>query len=103
VPEAELDLRLHRLPALSHFRRGRARGGCGSQQFYLGSLLVTGLVMWVLWWYMSSGRRLVEPDLSLQAIRRHHIISAGVPASVLLLMVLVTMGVGRLVNPLLLA
>jgi uncharacterized membrane protein len=74
-----------------------------AQQFYLGSLLVTGLVMWAVWWYISSGRRLVDPNLSLQAIRRHHIISAGVPASVLLLMVLVAMGVGRLVNPLLLA
>jgi hypothetical protein len=63
-----------------------------AQQFYFGSLLMTGLVMWTLWWYMSSGRRLVDPDLSPRAIRRHHLISSGVPASVLLLMVLVAFG-----------
>jgi uncharacterized membrane protein len=74
-----------------------------AQQFYFASLLVTGLVMWALWWYMSSGRRLVEPDLSPRAIRRHHIISSGVPASVLVLMVLVALGVGHFINPLLLA
>jgi TMEM175 potassium channel family protein len=74
-----------------------------AQQFYLTSLFLTGLAMWALWWYMSSGRRLVDPDLGPQAIRRVHLISSGVPASVLLLMVLVAMGVGRLVNPLLLA
>ncbi len=74
-----------------------------AQQFYLGSLLVTGLMMWALWWYMSAGRRLVDPDLSPRVVRRHHLISAGVPASFVLLMVLVALGVGRFVNPLLLA
>ena len=74
-----------------------------AQQFYLGSLLVTGLAMWALWWYMSAGRRLIDPDLSPRVIRRHHLISAGVPASMLLLMALVALGVGRLVNPLVLA
>jgi uncharacterized membrane protein len=74
-----------------------------AQQFYFGSLLVAGLAMWAMWWYMSSGHRLVDPDLSPRAIRRHHLISAGVPASVVLLMVLVALGVGGLVNPLLLA
>src|ERR671916_108194 len=74
-----------------------------AQQFYLASLLVTGLVMWAMWWYMSSGRRLVDPDLSAREVRRHHLISAGVPASFVLLMALVAVGVGRLVNPLLLA
>jgi uncharacterized membrane protein len=72
-------------------------------QFYFGSLLVTGLVMWALWWYMSSGRRLVDPDLSPRVIRRHHLISSGVPASVLLLMVWVAVGAGRFINPLVLA
>ena len=74
-----------------------------AQQFYFGSLLVTGLVMWAVWWYMSSGRRLIDPDLSPRVIRRHHFISSGVPASVLFLMVLVALGVGRFINPLLLA
>jgi uncharacterized membrane protein len=74
-----------------------------AQQFYFGSLLVTGLAMWALWWYMSSGRRLVDPDLSPRAMRRHHLLSAGVPASVVSLMVLVASGAGRFVSPLLLA
>ena len=74
-----------------------------AQQFYFGSLLVTGLAMWALWWYMSSGRRLVDPDLSPRTIRRHHLLSAGVPASVVSLMVLVASGAGRFVSPLLLA
>jgi len=74
-----------------------------AQQFYFGSLLVTGLAMWALWWYMSSGRRLVDPDLSPRAMRRHHLLSAGVPASVVSLMVLVALGAGRFVSPLLLA
>ena len=60
-----------------------------AQQFYLGTILVTGLVMWALWWYMSSGRRLVDPDLSLREIQRHHLISSGAPLSTLALMVLV--------------
>ena len=74
-----------------------------AQQLYFGSLLVTGLVMWALWWYMSSGHRSVDRDLSARAIRRHHLISSGVPASILLLMGLVALGVGRFVNALLLA
>jgi uncharacterized membrane protein len=74
-----------------------------AQQFYFGSLLVTGLAMWALWWYMSSGRRLVDPDLGPRTIRRHHLLSAGVPASVVSLMVLVASGAGRFVSPLLLA
>ena len=67
-----------------------------AQQFYFGSLLVTGLVMWALWWYMSSGHRSVDRDLSARAIKRHHLISSGVPASILLLMGLVALGVGAL-------
>jgi uncharacterized membrane protein len=74
-----------------------------AQQFYFGSLLVTGLAMWALWWYMSSGRRLVDPDLSPRTIRRHHLLSARVPASVVSLIVLVASGPGRFVSPLLLA
>jgi uncharacterized membrane protein len=73
-----------------------------AQQFYFGTILVTGLVMWALWWYMSSGHRLVDPDLSPQVIRRTHLISMGAPLTMLLLMVLVAVGVGRYVNPLVL-
>ena len=67
-----------------------------AQQFYFGTILVTGLVMWALWWYMSSGHRLVDPDLSPQVIRRTHLISMGAPLTMLLLMVLVAVGVGRM-------
>jgi len=74
-----------------------------AQQFYFGILLVTGLAMWALWWYMSSGRRLVDPDLGPRTIRRHHLLSAGVPAAVVSLIVLVASGAGRFVSPLLLA
>ena len=74
-----------------------------AQQFYLGSLLVTALAMWATWWYMSSGHRLVDPDLSPRVIRRVHIISSGVPTFFVVLMVLVAVGVGRFVNPLVLA
>src|SRR5215210_8212707 len=60
-----------------------------AQQFYFGTILVTGLVMWALWWYMSSGNRLVDPGLGPRDIRRTHRISMGAPLSMLLLMVLV--------------
>ena len=73
-----------------------------AQQFYFGSLFLSGLVMWALWWYMSSGHRLIDPELSRRVILRHHLISSGVPASVLVLMGLVWLGVGRLVSPVLL-
>ena len=65
-------------------------------------MLLTGLVMAALWWYISSGRRLVHPDLSPQFVRRTHLISLVLPAYLLVLMVLVAVGIGRLVNPLLL-
>jgi uncharacterized membrane protein len=74
-----------------------------AQQFFLASLLLAGLFMWALWWYMSSGRRLVDPALSPRVVRRQHLISLGVPLSVVVLMGLVAAGVGRFVNPFLLA
>ena len=74
-----------------------------AQQFYLLSLLVTGLSMWALWAYMSRKHRLVDHDLSADDIRRVHVISASVPASFLVLMILVALGIGHLVNPLVLA
>jgi uncharacterized membrane protein len=73
-----------------------------AQQFYFATLLVTGLVMAALWWYMTSRRRLLEPALSPQFVRRTHLISAILPMTVLILMALVAVGIGRLINPLLL-
>src|SRR5829696_4889737 len=73
-----------------------------AQQFYFTTLLVTGLVMAALWWYITSRRRLLEPDLSPRFVRRTHLISAILPMSVLILIALVALGIGRLINPLLL-
>lgn len=73
-----------------------------AQQFYFATLLLTGLVMVALWWYMTSHRQLLEPALSPDFVRRTHVISLSVPATMLVLMVLVTVGIGRLINPLLL-
>lgn len=73
-----------------------------AQQFYFGTLLVTGLVMAALWWYMNSGHRLVDPNLSPQIVRRTHLISLTLPLTMLVFMGLVEVGIGRLINPLLL-
>jgi uncharacterized membrane protein len=73
-----------------------------AQQFYFATLLVTGLVMAALWWYIDSARLLVDQNLSPRFVRRTHVISAILPITVLILMGLVAVGVGRLVNPLLL-
>jgi uncharacterized membrane protein len=73
-----------------------------AQQFYFATLLVSGLVMAALWWYMTSRRRLLKPDLSPAFVRRTYVISLSVPATMLFLMALVSVGVGRLINPLLL-
>jgi uncharacterized membrane protein len=73
-----------------------------AQQFYFATLLLTGLVMATLWLYMNSGRRLVHPDLSQQFVRRTYLISLTLPAILLVLMGLVAVGIGGLINPLLL-
>jgi uncharacterized membrane protein len=73
-----------------------------AQQFYFATLLLTGLVMATLWLYMNSGRKLVHPDLSQQFVRRTYLISLTLPAILLVLMGLVAVGIGRLINPLLL-
>jgi len=73
-----------------------------AQQFYFATLLVTGLAMAALWWYMTSRRRLLEPDLSPRFVRRTHLISMILLRTLLILMALVAVGIGRLINPLLL-
>jgi len=73
-----------------------------AQQFYYGTLVLTGLSLAALWWYASSGGRLVAQDLSPRVVRRTHIISMGAPMIFVVLMGLIAVGVGRLVNPLLL-
>jgi uncharacterized membrane protein len=73
-----------------------------AQQFYYGTLVLTGLSLAALWWYASSGGRLVAQDLSPRVLRRNHIISLGTPMIFVVLMGLIAVGVGRLVNPLVL-
>jgi len=73
-----------------------------AQQFYFAALLLTGLVMVAPWWYMNAGRGLVGPDLDPQFVRRTYLISLILPGFLLVLMVLVAVGIGQLINPLLL-
>src|SRR5215210_4178072 len=73
-----------------------------AQPLYFATLLLTGLVMAALWWYINSGHRLVHPDLSPRYVRRTHLISLTLPLTMLVFMILVALGIGRLINPLLL-
>jgi uncharacterized membrane protein len=81
---------------------GQHVGDPVAQEFYFGTLILTGLSLAALWWYASSGHRLVDPGLSTRIIRRTHLISLGVPMTFLLLMGLIAVGVGQVINPLLL-
>jgi TMEM175 potassium channel family protein len=74
-----------------------------AQQFYFGTTLVTGLATMALWWYATSGHRLVDPELPPSVIRRFHMtILVGAVAFPIVMMILIALGIGRLVNPLLL-
>ena len=81
---------------------GQHIGDPVAQEFYYGTLVLTGLTLAALWWYASSGHRMVDASLSARIIRRTHFISLGVPMTFLLLMCLVALGVGKLINPLVL-
>jgi uncharacterized membrane protein len=74
-----------------------------AQEFYFGTILVTGLATMTLWWYASSGHRLVDPGLHPRVIRRFHLtLLAGSVVGSLAVMALIALGIGRLINPLLL-
>jgi uncharacterized membrane protein len=74
-----------------------------AQEFYFGTLLVTGLATMALWWYASSGHRLVDPELHPSVIRRFNLtLIAGPIVGSLAVMALIALGIGRLINPLLL-
>ena len=74
-----------------------------AQEFYFGAILVTGLATLALWWYASSEPRLVDPELHPRVIRRFHLnILVGPVAFSMLMMVLIAMGIGRHINPLVL-
>jgi uncharacterized membrane protein len=75
-----------------------------AQEFYFGSILVTGLATMALWWYVSSEPRLIDPELHSRVIRRYHLtILTGPVAFSISMMALIALGIGRLINPLVLA
>jgi uncharacterized membrane protein len=72
-------------------------------EFYFAAIFVTGLVTMALWWYASSGHRLVDPELHPRVIRRFSLtIFLGPVCASILWMVLIGVGIERLINPLLL-
>src|SRR5919199_6130814 len=74
-----------------------------AQEFYFAAILVTGLATMALWWYASSGHRLVDPELPSRVIRRFHMtLLVGPVVGSIVLMALVGVGIARLINPLLL-
>lgn len=75
-----------------------------AQPFYFASLLMAGSASAAVCWYATSGGRLMAPGLAPHVIRHYRLlIGAVVPASFLLLMALTAVGIGRLVNPVVLA
>ena len=70
--------------------------------FYFGTILLTLVVMELMWWYISGHHRLVDRNLSREVIRRVHRISLAAPIAVLVLMVLIAVGIGQIVTPLIL-
>ncbi len=74
-----------------------------AQEFYFGTILVTGLATMALWWYATSGHRLVDPELHPSVIRRFHLnLLLGPVVGSIALIALISLGIERLVNPLLL-
>ena len=72
-----------------------------AQQFYFGSLLVASLAWVLLRWYATAGHRLVSPDLSSRDLQLYLRNSLAAPVVFVILMALIALGVGRLINPLL--
>jgi uncharacterized membrane protein len=73
-----------------------------AQEFYYGTLLVNGLVWVLLRWYATAGHRLVGEELSSRDLRPYLRLSLAAPVVFLVVMALIPLGVGRLINPLLL-
>jgi uncharacterized membrane protein len=75
-----------------------------AQVFYFATILVTGLVTMALWWYATSGHRLVDPELPPSVIRRFHLnLLVGPVAASILWIVLIALGIGGLINPIVLS
>jgi uncharacterized membrane protein len=72
-----------------------------AQQFYFGTLLVSSLAWVLLRWYATAGHRLVSPELSSHDLRFYLRNSVAAPVIFIVLMALTALGVGRLIDPLL--
>ena len=81
---------------------GTHLGDSVAEEFYYGSLLLTSLDWALLRWYATSGHRLVSLELSPHDLRRYLRLSFVAPVTFLVLMVLIPLGVGHLIEPLLL-
>jgi len=72
-----------------------------AEEFYYGSLLLISLDWTALRWYATAGHRLVSLELSSHDLRRYLRISLVAPVTFLILMGLIPMGLGQLIEPLL--
>ncbi len=59
--------------------------------FYAGNLTLTGSLMGLLWWYATSGHRLVSKDLSSE-MRKHIMLATLLPASIFFISIFVALG-----------
>ena len=73
-----------------------------AEEFYFGSLLLTSFDWAALRWYATAGHRLVSTELSPHDLRRYLRFSLVAPVTFLILMGLIPVGLGQLIEPLLL-
>lgn len=81
---------------------GTHLGDSVAEEFYYGSLLLTSLDWALLRWYATSGHRLVSLELGPHDLRHYLRLSFVAPVTFLVLMALIPLGLGRLIEPLLL-
>ena len=82
---------------------GQHVGDPVAEEFYFGTLLLISLDWSALRWYATAGHRLVSPELSPHDLRRYLRISLVAPVTFLILMGLIPVGLGQLIEPLLVA
>src|SRR4029077_2140063 len=70
--------------------------------FYFGCLAVTTLVSAAKWWYATGNRRLVAPDLPGEIIEAYRILAGVAAGGLIALMIFVLIGLGRVLEPLVL-
>jgi uncharacterized membrane protein len=80
---------------------GTHLGDLVAEEFYYGTLLLIGLDWAMLRWYATSGHRLVSFELSPHELRRYLRLSLVAPVTFLILMVLIPLGLGQIIEPLL--